>query len=168
VDIVIPQLVDLTLRRHLTLPGEQVAFVGAQTSNGHLVASDLLTLVDTDLEQTESLRIGLRDNRRASVIGWAHANQYALIEVHTHGGTRPAQMSAFDLDELPAWVQHLQWRLPSRPYAAVVTTGSTLDALLWLPDAIEPVGVESVICSGAAVVPTGLSLRAIRENDGYE
>ena len=129
--IIIPTPVDQRLERHLLQVGERLAFLAAQLDGEAMSAVGLLPIGEDLLDAADLSHLALTDECRAMVIRWAHERSAALVEVHSHPSWWPASMSIIDIDGLAEWVPHVRWRLPGRPYAAIVVAGATLDALVW-------------------------------------
>jgi hypothetical protein len=84
-------------------------------------------------------RVTLRDEVRPGIIKWAWDAGACLVEVHSHSDLGDAWFSPSDIWGLREWVPHVRWRLRGRPYVAIVSDGSTLDALAWIDQEAEQV-----------------------------
>ena len=158
--IEIPTVISQPLSRHLERPGEQLAFMAARQVDGSLVATDLLLIGDELLDAQDRWHVSLGEDGRSAVIRWGHSTGASLVEVHSHPGPLAAAMSRIDLDGLTEWVPHVMWRLGGRPYAAIVVTPRTVDALVW-----DQAGVwrpDSILWGAISHVPTGISLEMAR------
>lgn len=110
------------------------------------------------LEWTSPHHIALSDEARRTVIKWAHDEHAALIEFHSHTSGYPAKFSPSDFSGFEEWVPHVLWRLPGRPYTAVVVTKRNFDALCWRrrDAAVEP--ITKITADGSTLEPTNLSV----------
>ena len=97
---------------------------------------------------SDDVHVELPDDARQEVIKWASVAGGCLIEAHSHGRWSPAAFSPYDLRGLDDWVQHLWWRLPDRPYAAIVTSHIDFDALAWIAGPAVAEQVDGVIADG--------------------
>lgn len=155
--IVIPDIVDRSLDRHLRQGGEQLAFVGTVVVRDGLRAVDLLKAGPDLLDGADARHVAFSDAGRQAVLRWAAEREVGLAEVHTHPGWTPAQFSEFDLSGLRQWAPNVLWRLGGRPYAALVVAGSSIDGLVWTERDAVPVGPAVVERSGRSLLPTGRS-----------
>ena len=102
------------------------------------------------IELTDACRIGL--------IKRAHALGAALAEFHSHPGPWPAAFSLSDRRGLRETVPHMRWRLPGRPYLAVVVAPTGLDALFWPDGAKLPEPLAGIRAGAALHLPANASL----------
>lgn len=159
--IVIPANVDRPLRQHLDGRGEQLAFLGAKVDSDALSVASMLAIGPDLLDAQDPWHVALTDAGRVAVFRWAHNANLAVIEVHTHGNAWPACLSPTDIDGLVRWVPHVMWRLPGRPYAAVVVAGDTIDALIWPGLGLKPQTATAIERADRLYIPTGHSLTAL-------
>jgi hypothetical protein len=141
--------------------GAGVAFVGTVSSGDDLVASAIFPQRVDDLDFADPFHEALSDAGRGRLIAWAHDLGYGLAEFHRHGAFAAACFSWIDLAELPGWAAHIGWRLPGRPYVAIVVAGESLDALLWPTGDATPIGMSAINFGRVPIRPTGLSLQRI-------
>lgn len=99
----------------------------------------------------------LADETRASLIKRAHQLGAALVEMHSHPGPWPAAFSDADWTGFSESVPHFLWRLPDRPYAAVVVAPSGFDALVWHKRGDAPCRLEAVVAGDQIHRPTNIS-----------
>lgn len=148
------------LLAHLIADGqrlEEAAFAFAVSSGEGLFRCVDWRVVSSDGYRSRSrYRIELRDEVRADVIRRAHDLGAAVAEFHSHL-IPPARFSATDWDGFREWVPHVQWRLPGRPYFAVVVTARDLDGLVWPAGSSEPRRLGGVVVDGRTIEPTRLS-----------
>lgn len=111
----------------------------------------------------------LSDETRAHVIKQAHDLGCGLIEAHSHAGRHPAEFSPSDHWGFTQFVPHALWRLKGRPYAAIVASRGSVDALAWR-DAHRPLPVpEIVLRDSRTICTTGLSFRHLqRESESSD
>ena len=109
--------------------------------------------------------IELADGIRQKVLQTATRAGAALIEIHSHGASPwPAAFSRTDLLGLQLVAPQMLWRLPGRPYIAIVIQEGGADALVWTAKHTPPVVPEMMVFGGKTIRPTGLS--AIRLERG--
>ncbi len=100
----------------------------------------------------------LTNETRAFVIKRAHDLGCCLIEAHSHLSYSPAAFSPSDRYGFDDFVPHVLWRLKERPYAAIVMTTDSFDALVWRRHN-EPIQVASLtLDDGDVILPTRLTL----------
>lgn len=153
------------LREHL-LPeenaNEQAAFLFCETEqiNGGLVfdAVDIALLGPADFAAQYGDYIELSDEARIGLIKRAHSSGTSLAEFHSHPGPWPAAFSPSDRIGLKDTVPHMRWRLPQRPYLAIVVAPDGFDALVWPHEGDAPEPLAGIETGGAMMVPTNNSL----------
>lgn len=150
------------LRHYLDTDRERMAFLLATADPaGTWVVTDEQYLDDaTDYEYQGPYGMELADNVRPQVITWAHQHNAALIEAHAHLLPPPTGFSPTDLDGLTDAVPHLLWRLPGRPYTALVFGIDDLDALTW-DAADQPRPLDLVELGITRITPTGIGATAL-------
>lgn len=148
------------LRAHLLpqpIRAEEAAFLFAEVTDDD--GSLNFTVIDwypvpSDGFATRSLYyLELTDETRAFVIKKAHDLGCAIIEAHSHAGDSAAAFSPSDRYGFEEFVPHVLWRLKGRPYAAVVMTTQSADALAWRR-ADEPVQVTNLTLDDGSVIAT--------------
>lgn len=142
---------------------EQAAFLFAKN---HVAARLMkLDVVDKhfarpeDFHSQENDYLELTDGARALLIKKAHDTNTCLIETHSHPGGYPAAFSTADRIGLRETVPHMKWRLPRRPYLAMVFADGSFDALVWFPEALAPAKLSALQLDDKELLPTNLSLR---------
>ena len=143
---------------------EEVAFLAARIDPGGAVveAVELQVLAPADFAVQNDYHVRLTDAARGRVIRWAHERSATLIEAHAHRSRWPAKFSPSDLFGLGEWVPHVRWRLPNRPYAALVFSDDSFDALAWTGDERTPQPLAGLRVGGRLLVPTGLTYAAFK------
>jgi hypothetical protein len=96
----------------------------------------------------------------------AHDLGTCLVEFHSHLGHGPAAFSWSDVTGLADFVPHVRWRLKGRPYAAVVVTKNSFDALAWVTPSPDPDSLEGILVGHDLKRPTNRSLTSWRVRDG--
>jgi len=152
------------LRTHLLPPDgdcEEAAFLftRSQTAEGHLI----LDVVDSQFIPPEGFEshsqyyLELADSTRAAVIKRAHDLGAGLIECHSHPMQRGACFSWSDLHGFDEFVPHVLWRLPHRPYAALVFANDSFDGLVWMDRTNPCQAVQAIRTERGDFAPTGLT-----------
>jgi hypothetical protein len=148
------------LRTYLFGSAERVAFMFTQPGDARNeeCVTELRLLDDHDYLQRDRHGVELADYIRPQLIRAAHEHGYALVEAHAHHwpglGT---QFSSTDLDGLLELGPHMTWRLPSRPYTALVFGPDSFDALLWR-SGISVTTIEALVVEKGHLLPTGATL----------
>jgi hypothetical protein len=164
----LPRAERASLWRHLDPRGsatEAAAFVVARCterpSGLELQWLETLALHAEDFAWRLSDYIELTDEARVSLIKRAHQLEGSLIELHSHLGLWPAAFSLADMQGFSETVPHMLWRLPGRPYAAIVVASSGFDALVW-QHAGQPIPLRAIVCGEREFLPTNLSWEALQ------
>ncbi|ARU59214.1 hypothetical protein OLMES_5230 [Oleiphilus messinensis] len=153
--------------RHLLPEGatqESAAFIFAEFHEDNktllLKAQDYF-LVEQDgfIAQYDDY-IELSDESRISIIKQAHQTNTALIELHSHPFDSPwsAAFSIADMNGFEETVPHMWWRLPGRPYAAIVVSPRGFDSLVWQKDPNSPECLSALRVDKKVLKPTGMTL----------
>ena len=100
----------------------------------------------------------LTDEMRGQLIKRAHDLECSLVELHSHPSQDNACFSWSDLRGFEEFVPHVLWRLPSRPYCALVMTEASFDGLLW-PQPGLPIAVDTIELERTRICSTGLTVR---------
>ena len=145
------------LRAYLFKAAETVAFLFAAPGHDALHVEKVQFLRPTDYIQNTMHGVELADHVRPTVIRAAHAHGYAVVEAHAHSWPGPrTRFSPTDLLGLHNLGPHMTWRLPGRPYTALVLGPDSFDALQWHPDGKVSV-LDAMLVDGRSSYPTGLS-----------
>jgi|APTNR8051073442_1049403.scaffolds.fasta_scaffold14371_5 proteasome lid subunit RPN8/RPN11 len=141
---------------------EQAAFLFCRSTvdggNLALEAIEAAFLAASDFAAQYSDYIELTDECRIGLIKRAHTLGAALAEFHSHPGPWPAGFSPSDRRGLMETVPHMRWRLPGRPYLAVVVAPSGFDALIWLDGQKIPQPLAGIRVGGRVYAPANASL----------
>jgi len=140
---------------------EQVAFFFTAPEVGtHLKAIELYKVPAKGFDDQSPFYLALSDETRAYVFGRATELNGGLVEVHSHLHG-PAGFSRTDLEGFEEWVPHVRWRLPDRPYVALVFAGREFDALVW-NQGEEPDPLGEILIDGVrSESPTGLTHKSL-------
>lgn len=153
--------------RHLLPEGElreSAAFVFASVKRGadklELTADDVLLIGQDGYASRRRDYMQLSDESRVAVIKRAHQTHTALIEFHSHpfDSRWAPSFSLTDMNGFAETVPHMWWRLPDRPYAAIVVAPSGFDALVWVDRPTEPIPLTALRSGTVLIYPTGLTL----------
>jgi hypothetical protein len=161
------------VRGHLSGRVEQVGFFLAEfdAAARTFVLREWRAIPAEGFEYQSAYHVTLTDEMKTEVIRWAWDARACLVEAHSHGDFGRAKFSHSDLWGFRDWVPHLFWRLRGRPYAALVTTGDSFDALAWVEGAGRPEQVVRIeLDDGSVLVATARTLgeRGGDEHDEYE
>lgn len=143
---------------------ESAAFIFAEfiESNSSLVltAQDFFLVGRDGFKAQYNDFIELSDETRVSIIKKAHHTNTALIELHSHPfvGSYAAAFSLADMNGFEDTVPHMWWRLPKRPYAAIVVAPCGFDSLIWLKDPHSPECLTAIRVDGDILEPTKMTL----------
>jgi hypothetical protein len=148
---------------------EQAAFLFAEfsetTQSSTFVGRELYLVPPEDFDIQSSFHLAMTDEALARLIKRAWDLKLALVEWHSHPRyDGPASFSPSDRFGLRDMVPYVRWRLRGSPYAAVVISDASLDALGWLGDDPDPLGVDGIKVGKTVLKPSGISLA--RWNDG--
>ena len=145
---------------------EHGAFLlAAQAGNGDLEVIDIVELKTIDLVLQTANYLELRDDALQEMIVRAHRTNTALIEAHSHPRTRGphVRFSSFDVDGLAEVGPHVSWRLPKRPYVALVFGRDAFDSLYWRGGELPPCGSVDLLVAGRLLHASGDSKRFWRQ-----
>ena len=155
-----------TLHASLVRPGdgrEHGAFLYGKVHEGgqvEVVDTELLEPVDFTTQSAGYLE--LREDMLQNVIRRAHESETALIEAHSHPFSKGPHVgfSPIDVGGLREIAPHVVWRLPKRPYVALVFGQHAFDGLFWLATATEeaPSGSVDLVIDGTRLRGSGESL----------
>jgi hypothetical protein len=157
---------DIELRTYLFGAPERVAFLfhhpvpgpGDAAPGAEAHVSEVRLLDPNDYLHRDRHSVELAEHVRPALIRTAHQHGYAVAEAHAHGWPGPStQFSPTDLDGLEQLGPHMTWRLPGRPYTALVLGPDSFDALQWHPDG-RVTTIEALAVDGQREVPTGISV----------
>ena len=122
---------------------------------------------DDFIEQTANY-LELHDSVLQDMIVRAHENNTALVEVHSHPFTRGKRIrfSHFDCEGLADIGPHVAWRLPGRPYIALVFGRDSFDSLYWEGQERMPRGSVNLMVAGRLLRASRVSERNWRRDYG--
>jgi len=111
--------------------------------------------------------LALRDGALQEMILRAHREELALVEAHSHPFSLGPDVafSPFDCEGLATTAPHVVWRLPGRPYGALVFGQSAFDGLLWAERQPDPTGVLELAVDGVRKPASGESFRRWGSDD---
>lgn len=154
------------LYRHLFREGggcEEGAFLHSyivQTANTRILSVMEMTLLPASaFLSRSSYYLELKDDARASVMKRAHELNAVLVEVHSHPLQQQAKFSPSDLSGFETFVPYVNWRLPGRPYIAIVNAIDSFDALVWEWSGAMPQSLDGLSVDGRRYFPTGNTLK---------
>lgn len=153
------------LKGHLLPPNssrEEAAFLFAipkpENENVVFEVIDMEKLTPDDFSAQLDDYLELADDTRGRLIKKAHQLGASLVEMHSHPGPWPAAFSYADRVGLKETVPHMWWRLPKRPYIAIVVAPSGFDALVWLDNPKIPSKLDGILAGHGLMQPTNHSL----------
>lgn len=162
-----------TLMAHL-LPqpvvAEEVAFLCAKPAvgrrRGALDVCELILVDPAQFRHRGLFHLQIGHEVLGHAIKRAHDLEASLIEVHSHPfpGMRAARFSQSDRAGLAEIVPHVRWRLPGRPYGALVVAPDGIDGLVWTDHFPGPEQVDAVAVDGRRRATSGLSLPSWRRD----
>jgi molybdopterin-synthase adenylyltransferase len=115
-----------------TAPAESAAFLAAEPHGANLLVRSFRVFGSHELEGAgfESATI-LEDVQTGELAALKRAG-HALIEVHTHPGSRArVRFSAFDEEELPRFARYVQYKLRGLPFGALVLGENGYEGRSW-------------------------------------
>ena len=162
------------LRSALVLEGhargrEQGAFLFASPAgNGALRIIDIALLRPEDFTVQIASYLELQENVLQEMILRAHRTNTALVEAHSHPFTRGPRVrfSPLDCEGLANVGPHVSWRLPGRPYVALVFGWDAFDSLYWEGRERRPRGYVDLLVCGQVLCASRESGRFWREVHG--
>lgn len=142
---------------------EQGAFLFASPAgNGALTIIDTKVLSPADFTIQTAQYLELQENVLQRMILRAHETNTALVEAHSHPFTEGpcVGFSLLDCDGLADIGAHVSWRLPGRPYVALVLGWAAFDSLYWVEGERKPRGCVDLLVGDQV-------LCASRESERY-
>jgi len=113
---------------------------------------------EKDYDESSELHVALAPHVMPQVFKTAHDTSAAVVEIHGHYWPGDhTRFSTYDVAGLEQLVPQMLWRLPGRPYFALVVGSDSFDGLVWSTrdDArvIEPLqlGVDTLAPTGASL-----------------
>ena len=148
---------------------EQGAFLFVSPNNdGELEVVDIALLKKDQFAAQSACYLHLHDETLQEMIVRAHMSNTALVEAHSHPFTRGTRVSfsPFDLEGLAETGPHVAWRLPGRPYVALVFGRDGFDSLYWEGRDHRPKGCVDLVVARRPLRASRESERAWRSNNG--
>ena len=148
---------------------EHGAFLFASlTEDGELDVVDIALLRPDDLVAQTASYLELHDDALQEMIVRAHRTNTTLIETHSHPFTLGPRVrfSPFDCEGLADIGPHVTWRLPGRPYVALVFGRDAFDSLYWEGRARRPRGSVDILVAGQLLRASRESERSWRQEHG--
>ena len=164
----------LTLHSALVCEGyahesEHGAFLFASpVGDRDLNVVDVTILKPGDFTKQTTYYLDLRDAVLQEMIVRAHRTNTALIEAHSHPFTEGPRVcfSPFDCDGLADTGPQMLWRLPGRPYVALVFGRDAFDSLYWEGQERKPCGSVDLVVAGQLIHASRESERFWRQGRG--
>jgi len=130
----------------------------------NLLVHELLLVKEGSFVEQKQDYLELSDEIRLQVIKKAHNTGLALIELHSHPfpGKWAASFSLADMTGLSETVPNMLWRLPNRPYTAIVVAPTGFDALIWSEPG-KADGIECLIVDQKKLTPTNYTIGELDE-----
>ena len=148
---------------------EQGAFLFASPNgDGELEVVDIALLKMNQFAAQSARYLQLHHETLQEMIVRAHMSNTALVEAHSHPCTRGPRVSfsPFDLEGLAETGPHVAWRLPGRPYVALVFGRDAFDSLYWEGRDQRPKGCVDLVLAGRLLRASRESEPAWRSDDG--
>ena len=138
------------------------------TRNGDLHVVEVVVLKPSDFAAQTAYHLKLCEDTLQRMIVRAHTTNTALIEAHSHPLSKGpwVRFSSFDCEGLADTGPHMAWRLPGRPYVALVFGQDAFDSLYWEGLDRNPQGVMDVVVAGDLLRASRESARAWRRGHG--
>lgn len=163
------QLRDALMHHHCDEGTEAGAFLFAEpTKDGDLRVVEIDALNPEDFVEQTAKYLELREEVLQAAIVRGHCTGTALVEAHTHPSSRGRRVrfSRLDCDGLKEVGPHVTWRLPNRPYVALVFGRDAFDSLYWESGQRMPQGAVDIRFPGRVLRPSRVTLRKWRLNHG--
>lgn len=111
--------------------GFVVAGIGKSDDTIILLARDFIPLRGVDLVSADKFGIQVEPKKLINLINVSYAKGHCLIEVHSHPWDGKAAMSKLDVSGVGEMVNYLSPEFPEAPYAAMVFTKNSFEAVVW-------------------------------------
>ena len=147
---------------------EQAAFLFASKEGDEpLTVVDSVILRPTDFVVQTAHHLELLDDVLQDMILRAHRTDTTLVEAHSHPTRGPrVRFSSLDRRELADLGPHVCWRLPRRPYVALVFGLDAFDSLYWAGADRHPRGFVDLLVGTQLLRASGQSVRDWRHAHG--
>ena len=123
-----------------------------------LTVQEMDLLAPTAFSTRSPYYLELSSESRSQVMKRARHLDAVLAEVHSHPHQQRAEFSPRDVSGFDPFLRYVRWRLPGKPYAALVHGGVTFDALVWEPEGTIPGPLQTLLVDDTYYTPTGLTL----------
>ncbi len=125
---------------------------------------DVVVLKPADFVVQSSCYLELHENVLQKMIVHAHRTNTTLVEVHSHPHADGplVRFSPFDCKGLAEIGPQVSWRLPGRPYVAVVFGRDGFDSLYWEGRERRPQGAVDLVVAGQLLLASRESERSWR------
>lgn len=144
---------------------EHAAFLFArEVAERTVEVTDVRLLHAADFNFQSAHHLALVDDVLQEVILRAHQSGSVLIEAHSHPFAEGSHVGFSLSDEagLREVVPHMVWRLPARPYAALVFGRAAFGGLYWSTTDTTPTGAVDLVVDRVRMVGSDESLRRWR------
>lgn len=160
--IAAPDFAQLTKRLFASAPAESAAFLAAEPAGNRLLIRSFHVFGTDELEDGGFGAATILDEVQGRELATLKRAGHALIEVHTHPGSRHrVRFSSFDEEELPRFARYVQHKLRGLAFGALVLGEEGYEGRSWNADGQE--GALRLRVVGQAVdAPSWL-----RNGDGY-
>ena len=127
--------------------------------SARLEVVDVEVLSGADFSAQSMDYLELRADALQAMIVRAHRTETALVEAHSHPFSEGPDVcfSRFDCRALSVAGPQISWRLPGRPYIALVFGRSSFDSLYWADRKRRPEGVVDICVGSTALSASGQS-----------
>jgi len=138
------------------------AFATHKAANNSLIIEivEWMPLCNSDFSKQYGDYLELTSETRSRIIKHAHVSGTSLVEFHSHPFPYPAAFSYADKVGLQEFVPHVMWRLPNRPYTAIVVAPSGFDSLVWTDSKSSPSSIKHVVTESQNFSPTNISINS--------
>ena len=141
---------------------EHVVFLFAKVKETTFLTLDFIVLQPSDFDYQSSYHINVKSDVISQLIKSAHDTNTSLIEIHSHIDQPKAKFSYSDWSGFEDFVPHILWRLPKRPYGALVFADNSFDGLYWKNSFNEYRSINKIIDGSDVINSTGLSQKPSR------
>jgi hypothetical protein len=96
-------------------------------------------------EYQSSFHLALKDEERAKVMKLARNKSCGIIDCHSHIGlSEEVSFSPSDVAGIREFSGYVKWKLDGKPYAALVFSEQTVDAVCWYGDFKDPHRIDKI------------------------
>jgi hypothetical protein len=111
-----------------------------------VIATGIIKIGPSGWQVQSPYYLEMQDKERARVMKIARDNEAMLVECHSHPGSGAmALFSPSDHAGLADFVQYAHWKLPNRPYAAIVWGEESFDGQIWSGGFAVPQSLDDVL-----------------------